>query len=163
MKAILILMCTILAGTGFLSAQTTTKMIASDATIRYNDSVILAEMILPLADKSETPDWDTFAADVKAKFGEGYVDRNVTKGKIYYYYSRDWNAFSKALVRYTEKYEDKNDAKLMNKNAKMVAQHSQDPEDCKVALAWLKRGMEKEPDNTDYKQTYNALMEKTKS
>jgi len=141
----------------------TTLVSAQSNEVRRNDSLILAGMIMPLVSNSATtPDWDALARDVKAKYGDSYVDRAVTKARIYYYYGKDWPVFSKALVHFTEVYEDKDNLKLMNKNAKMVLQYSQDPNDWKAAVTWMKRAMDKEPGNAAYKETYDALTTKVK-
>jgi len=39
-------------------------------------------------------------------------------------------------------------------------EHSADKEELAKALAWSKKLVEKEPDNADYKKTYEALKEK---
>lgn len=155
MKRKLSLMVVILASVSLLKAQSPDAM-----TVRQNDSLILANMIMPVVNSGATPDWDVLAGDVKAKYGDSYVDRTVTKAKIYYYYGKDWSVFSKALVHYTEAFEDKDNFKLMNKNAKMVLQYSKDPEEWKAAAVWVKRAVDKEPGNAGYKETYDALTTK---
>jgi hypothetical protein len=131
---------------------------------QHNDSIVLADMIMPfLSNGATTPDWVALGAAVKAKFGEGYVDRSVTKAKIYYYYGKDWPLFSSALVHYTEVYENKDDLPLMNKNAKMVLQNSQRVEEWKAAAGWVKHAMDKEPSDHGYKDTYDALTTKIKA
>ena len=158
MKKILVVTFVIFFSATLLRAQS-----PDAATVRYNDSLILANIIKPLVSSAAAPDWDALATDVKAKYGESYIDRTVTKTKIYYYYGKDWPVFSKALVHYTVAYEDKEDLRLMNKNAKMVLQYSQDPEEWKAAVAWVKHAVDKEPDNAAYKETYDALTMKIKS
>ena len=133
---------------------------------KHNDSVILADIILPMISKSsgtqDVPDWQALGADIRTRYGDSYVDRTVTKARIYYYFGKDWPLFSKALVHFTEAYEDKDNLQLMNKNAKMVLKYSQNPDEWKTATSWIKHAMEKDPDNGDYKDTYNALAAKIK-
>lgn len=158
MKKRLSILLVILTSVTFLSAQS-----PDAATVKHNDSLVLAGMITPRVNNgATTPDWNALAADVKAKYGESYVDRTVTKAKIYYYFGKDWPVFSKALVHYMETYEDKDNLRLMNKNAKMVLQYSQDPEEWKAADAWVKRAVDKEPGNAVYKETFDGLMTKIK-
>ncbi len=157
MKKKLSILLVILTSATLLSAQS-----PDAAVVRYNDSLILAGMIIPLVNSGTTPDWDALAANVKAKYGDSYVDRTVTKTKIYYYYGKDWPVFSKALVHYTETYEDKGNLRLMNKNAKMVLQYSQDPDEWKAAVGWIRHAVDKDPDNAAYKETYDALTTKIK-
>jgi len=154
---------TLLTSTPSLNAQS-----ASHGTIdtlqRHNDSVIQADIIMPLVSRAaETPDWQVLGQNISTKYGDSYVDRTVTKAKIYYYYGKDWPLFSKALVHFTEAYEDKENLKLMNENAKMVLQFSQDPDELKAALAWVKHAVDKEPGNASYKETYDALSMKIRT
>ena len=143
----------------FLQAQSKEEL-----TIKKNDSIILADIITPLLSDSENanqePDWAALESKVKNQYGKSYTDRTVTKAKIYYFYGKDWASFSKALVHYTEAFEDKNDLKLMNKNAKMVLQYSQSPEEWKTAQSWAKRASDGEPNNDGYKETLDALKAK---
>jgi hypothetical protein len=130
MTKLLTMVFAMLLSGNFLHAQSTTsKNSAGDPLQRHNDSIILADVILPLVGRAtnahEIPDWQVLGQDISTKYGDNYVDRNVTKAKIYYYYGKDWRLFSQSLVHYTEAYEDKEDFKLMNKNAKMVLQYSQ--------------------------------------
>ena len=128
-----------------------------------NDSIILADIIMPLVNKAAvSPDWGALGAEIKTKYGESYVDRSVTKAQIYYYYGKDWPLFCKALVHYTEAYESKDDLSRMNKNAKMVLQNSENPEELKTAAGWVKYAMKKEPGDHGYKDTYDALTTKIK-
>ena len=159
MKKKLSLMIVILASVSLLQAQSP----EAARTVKHNDSLILANMIMPLVNSGATPDWDALAGDVKAKYGDSYIDRTVTKAKIYYYFGKDWPVFSKSLVHYTEAYEDRGNLRLMNKNAKMVLQYSQDPEEWKAAVAWVKHAVDKEPGNADYKETYDGLTMKIKT
>lgn len=161
MKRIFQILLVLLMSVQLIHAQSTKTLSARDIEQQRNDSLILADMIMPLA-ANDAPDRAVFADDVKTKFGENYVDRSVTKAKIYYYFEKDPVVFSNALVRYTEKYEDKDNCKLQNKNAKMVLKYSQDPKEWKAAQAWAKRAMGKEPGNAGYKETYDALTAKLK-
>ncbi len=160
MKKIFKFLLVLLMPVQLLYAQSTKKLSKAIEQQR-NDSLILADMIMPLT-ASDAPDWVVFADDVKMKFGDSYVDRSVTRAKIYYYYEKDPAVFSRALVHFTEKYEDKDNYKLLNKNAKMVLKYSRDPKEWKAAQAWAKRAMDKEPGNAGYKETYDALTAKLK-
>lgn len=157
----------LLAGASLVHAQSIFGKYAADSTGRRNDSVILENIIKPLVIQAnasqEMPDWQVLGQDISVKYGDSYVDRNVTKAKIYYYFGKDWPLFSRALVHYTEAYENKEDLKLMNKNAKMVLQYSQDQDELKTALVWVKHAVDKEPGNTTYKSTYDGLVVKIKA
>jgi hypothetical protein len=132
-------------------------------TRQHNDSIILADIIMPLVNNAAVaPDWRALGADIKSKYGDSYVDRSVTKAEIYYYYGKDWPLFCKALVHYTEVYENKDDLPLMNKNAKMVLQYSQSTDEWRSAAGWVKHAMDKQPDDHGYKDTYDALTTKIK-
>ena len=154
------LLCVSMVISQVLAAQTV-KQGTDKESQRYNDSVILADVVKPLMSKTDdAPNWEAFGDEINAKYGKFYVDRAVTKAKIFYYYGKDWPTFSKSLVHYTEAFENKDDLKLMNKNAKMVLKYSQDPEDWKAAMGWMKHVVDKEPGNAEYKETYDGLMAK---
>jgi hypothetical protein len=126
------------------------------------DKMIINSIINP-AEKAaggQEPNWTTIQQQVKASYSDVQTDRAITKAQIYYYWSKDWAKFSTALVHYTVAYEDKEDLKLMNKNAKMVMDHSANPADWKAALGWVQHAADKEPGNVDYKATADALQAK---
>jgi hypothetical protein len=123
------------------------------------DKVIINGIIKPAeqAANGQEPNWTAISQLVRASYTDVQTDRAITKSKIYYYYGKDWAQFSTAIVHYTDAYENKDDGELMNKNAKMILDHSQDPKECKAALAWIQRALDKAPDNSSYKATRDAL------
>lgn len=125
-----------------------------------NDSTILEQVIYPAIQQPQEPDWQVLRTTIVTRYNDSYADRNVTKAKIFYFYGKDWAQFSTALVKYTQNYEYKDDLVLMNKNAKMVLNHSQNPADWKAAQGWAKYACEKETGNAAYKATYDALTAK---
>lgn len=131
------------------------------------DSIILQQMILPVVkdglSQNQEPDWTVLRTTIVSRYDTSYGDRNIIKAKIYYFYSLDWAKFSAALVQYTNAYEYKGNLKLMNKNAKMILEHSQDPAEWKAAQAWVKNAVEKDPTEEKYKSTYDALTAKINS
>lgn len=137
------------------------------ATIKEKDSTIMANLIMPalqaaISDHSE-PDWDALSQNIRAIYDDYYVQRMVLKGKIYFYFQNSaWAEFAKAIVQFTEKYEDKNDLKLMNKNANFILKYSTDKKELQTAAKWSKYTMDKEPSNQTYQATYKALQEKLK-
>jgi len=106
------------------------------------------------------PDWKVLRTTIVTQYGDAYADRTITKAKIFYYYSKDWPQFSSALVQYTNNYEYRDSLPLMNMNAKMVLDHSNNPGDLKAAQAWIKYASDKNPSNEEYKATYDALSAK---
>jgi hypothetical protein len=123
------------------------------------DKVNMKTIINPAEESagSGAPNWAVISQQVRASYTEIQTDRAVTKAKIYYYYAKDWAQFSTAIVHYTDAYEDKDDGALMNKNAKMILDHSPDPKEWKAALAWIQHVLDKAPDNQAYKATRDAL------
>jgi len=123
------------------------------------DNVIMKTIVNPAEDRagSDGPNWVAISQQARASYTDVQTDRAITKAKIYYYYGKDWAQFSTAIVHYTDAYEDKNDGALMNKNAKMILDHSQDPKEWKAALGWIQHALEKSPDNSTYKATRDAL------
>jgi hypothetical protein len=123
------------------------------------DKVIISGIVKPAEQSAgaEGPNWTAIQQQVKASYTEVQTDRAITKAKIFYYYGKDWAQFSAAIVRYTDAYEDKDDGVLMNKNAKMILDHSQDPKEWKAALGWIQHALDKAPDNSTYKATRDAL------
>ena len=125
------------------------------------DSVIKAQMIDPFekyaADQQQIPEWQKLSTQISSKYGRVIANRLVDREQIFYNYGRNWPAFTAALVRYTEKYEDHNNLSLLNKNAAMIAQFSTDKKELETALSWSKHTLDKEPGNADYQKTYDAL------
>ena len=126
------------------------------------DKVIINTIIKPAeqATSGQDPNWTAIQQQVKASYSDIQTDRALTKAQIYYYYGKDWPKFCTAIVHYTEAYESKDDLPLMNKNAKMILQNSQDPKEWKAALTWVQHAADKEPTNADYRTTADALTAK---
>ena len=147
---------------GFASLQ---AQFVNTPEVKKKDSIIMTDIVNPSVNKSrqqnETPDWAFLTTTVTGKYDATYADRTITKARIYYYYGQDWALFSTAIVHYTEAYEDKENLKLMNKNAKMILQYSTNPAELKAATAWVKHAVDKEPSNTAYQETYSALAAKS--
>jgi hypothetical protein len=146
------------------SAQENTAKTDETADIKQKDKAIADAMITPAVDAAKSadkvPDWKAIAASVTQKYDAVTADRTVTRAKLFYYYSKDWKAFASAIVNYTEKFEDKSNLATINTNANFVLEHSTDKEELAKAFSWSKKLVEKEPDNADYKKTYEALKEK---
>ena len=129
-----------------------------------NDSIILQTIVLPsIQGATQELNWKVLRTMIVTRYDDSYGDRNVTKAKIYYFYNNDWAQFSTAIVQYTQNYEYKDSLSLMNKNAKMILQHSDNPADLKAALSWAKYASDKNPSNEEYKATYDALSAKLNS
>ena len=148
-----------------VSAQSKQKS-ADEMKYLRNDSIILADMINPqerdAQSNGQEPDWEGMRANILLKYDGVAADRAVTKARIYYYYSKDWALFATAIVHFTEAYEDKEDLNLMNKNAKFILRYSQNPKEWKMAQAWVKHAVDKDPSNAGYKETWDALEAKIK-
>lgn len=131
-------------------------------TLDSVDKLIIAQFITPAEEKSpdQEPAWGALRIRILASYSDTQADRAITKGQIYFYYGRDWAKFSTAIVHYTDAYENKDDARLMNKNADFILQHSQNPKEWKAAQGWVKHILDKDPSNTACKTTYDALTSK---
>lgn len=134
------------------------------AALNRVDSTIIAQVIKPAEQEAQMNkteiDWEGLRKKISEKYSSTEADRSVTKAEIYYYYYRDWPKFSTAIVHYTEAYEDKDDSKLMNKNAQFILQHSDNKDEWKTALTWIQHALEKDPSNETYKTTQDALKKK---
>jgi hypothetical protein len=126
------------------------------------DQVIIDKIITPAeqAGGDAEPNWSSIKQQTLAGYSAVQTDRAVTKAQIYFYWTKDWPKFSTAIVHYTEAYEDKDDLDLMNKNAKFILQWSADPKEWATALRWIQHGVDKAPDNADYKATRDGLVAK---
>jgi hypothetical protein len=135
-----------------------------DAQTVQNDKIISKEIIKPTLDnaraQNEEPDWSVLRTMITTRFDTGYANRNVAKAKIFFFYGRDWAQFSATLVQYTQQYEWRDSLSLMNTNAQMVLDHSQNPAEWKAAQAWAKYASDKNPSNDEYRATYDALTAK---
>jgi|ERR1700722_3096102 len=156
MKSI-IFSCALLLVITFSNAQT--KLTKENI---QKDSVIKTDIIDPAVSGAggEAPDWKALTGEITKKYDDVYADRTVTKAIIYFTYGKDWPAFTAAIVKYTVKYEDPENLKLMNKNAKFILQYSTDKKELETASGWSKHTVDKERTNEDYKKTYDALQEK---
>jgi hypothetical protein len=135
-----------------------------DSQTVANDKIIMHEILSPALKtaraQNQEPDWNILRTTITTRFDASYADRNITKSKIFFFYNRDWAQFSTALVNYTQRYEWKDSLSLMNMNAKMVLDHSQNPADWKAAQSWAKYASDKNPSNDAYRATYDALTAK---
>jgi hypothetical protein len=135
-----------------------------DSQTVANDNVIMHEILGPALnsarEQNQEPDWKVLRTTITTRFDPTYADRNITKAKIFFFYNRDWAQFSTALVQYTQQYEWKDSLSLMNMNARMVLDHSQNPADWKAAQSWAKYASDKNPSNDTYRATYDALTAK---
>lgn len=124
------------------------------------DSSVMKDIFEPMLNEGSDPDWNQLKSTLIAKYNAAFAERFTWKAKIYYDYSRDWTGFTAALVHYTDTYEDHNDLKLLNKNAGMVLKYSTDKKELETALNWSNLTLDKDPANTEYKKTYDALTAK---
>lgn len=140
-------------------AKAQTKLTKADF---QKDSIIKADIIDPAIHEAqgEAPDWSGLTAEITQKYDAIYADRNIMRNQIFFYFGKDWFAFNGALVKYTEKYEPKDNLNLLNKNARMVLKYSNDKKELTVALGWSKHTVDIEPANADYKKTFEALTAK---
>jgi len=135
-----------------------------DSQTVANDKVIMHEILAPALktahEQNQEPDWKILRTTITSRFDPTYADRNITKAKIYYFYGRDWPQFSTALVNYTQEYEWRDSLSLLDKNARMILDHSRNPAEWKAAQSWAKYASGKNPSNAIYRATYDALTAK---
>ena len=167
MKNLTLTMLLIAATGTYVSAQSIYEAkSAEEKQMDHKDSMVIAEMITPAVNDAgqtgQAPDWEGLRASVTVKYDDKIADRTVTKARIYFYYGKDWSMFCTAIVHYTEKYENKENLKLMDKNAKFIMKYSQDPAEWKAAEGWIRHAVEKDPSNAAYKETYEGLTAKIK-
>jgi hypothetical protein len=129
---------------------------------RQKDSVVKASMIDPAVQEArgEAPDWTALAAAITQKHDAVTADRTITRAIIYFTYGKDWPAFTGAIVKYTEKYEDHDNLRLLNFNANIILKYSQNKKELETALGWSRQTAEKDTANADYKKTLDALSAK---
>jgi hypothetical protein len=150
-----------------LTISTSFRAVAQDSAAKKRaldstDKVIIATIIRPAeqAAGSLEPNWASIESQVRASYSDIQTDRAITKARIYYYFNRDWAKFSSAIVLYTDAYEDKRDAGLMNKNAGFILRYSQNPKEWRAALGWVQRALEAEPGNAACQAMRDALQAK---
>ena len=144
-------------------AQTTNRSLTeNDPAVRARDSVIKEQLIVPAWESSgdAAPDWAALQKQIAAKYDEVTADRVVTKGKIYFYYNKDWPLFCAGIIHYTNSYELASDFKLLNLNAGMIANYSDNKQELTEALRWAKLAAAADPANQDYAKTCQALESK---
>jgi hypothetical protein len=125
------------------------------------DKIIVREILNPALqsarEQDHEPDWKALHTTITARYDANYADRNIVKAKIYFFYGRDWAQFSSAIVQYTQQYEWRDSLSLLDKNAKMILDHSDNSADLKAAQSWAKYAADKSPGNGAYHATYIAL------
>jgi hypothetical protein len=131
------------------------------AELAEKDGLIKQQIIDPAIIDDKAPDWSVLNKIIAAKYDQVTADRAIARSQILFYYSRDWPAFVTAIVEFTDKFEDKDNAKVLNTNAHYVLEHSTDKVQLGRALVWSKIATEKDPSNAGYLQTYISLQEKT--
>ena len=144
-------------------AQTTNNAITEhDAAVKAKDADIKTNIIDPAVASAngQAPDWENLKQAITQKYDATTADRTITKGKIYFYYYKDWPVFCENIVHYTDAYELANDFPLLNKNAKMILKNSTDQAQLKEAQKWAKLASDSDANNADYKATFQALTDK---
>jgi len=153
----------LLSAATITKAQTTNNAITEhDPAVKAKDAQIKTDIIDPAeqAAPGQAPDWMALTKTITEKYDAVTADRTVTKAKIYFYFGKDWPTFCAAIVHFTQNWELADDYKLLNKNADMILQHSENPGELKEALRWAKAAADSDPANEKYKGTYEALRQK---
>ena len=144
-------------------AQTTNDAITEhDAAVKTKDANIKTNIIDPAVKDAggQAPDWTALTETITKKYDATTADRTITKGKIFFYYYKDWPTFCANIVHYTNSYELANDYKLLNGNAGMILKNSSDPTQLKEAQKWAKLAMDGDKSNAAYPTTYQAITDK---
>lgn len=145
------------------AAQTANRSLTeNDAAVRAKDSLIKEQVIVPAWEASgdDAPDWPVLQQSIAKKYDAVTADRVVTKGRIYFYYNKDWALFCAGIVYYTDHYELAEDYKLLNLNAGMILNYSKDKAQLRAALHWADLAVAGDPANADYKKTVQSLKAK---
>lgn len=135
--------------------------------LKRKDSLIAADIINPAVRQAisdgEEPDWNGLFQQVSKLYDDVYADRTITRAEIYYYYQRNWPAFAAAITNYTEKFEDKTNAAIMNTNANFILKYSENKSEIEKAIEWIKLAVAADDKNQVYKDTFRALEKKRES
>lgn len=144
-------------------AQTTNNAITEhDAAVKAKDDEVKTAIIDPAeqAANGDAADWDALQKTITGKYDAVTADRTVTKAKIYYYYNNDWPTFCDAIIHYTDNWELANDYKLLDGNAAMILQYSNDAGQLKEAQKWAKLAANGDANNADYQKTLKDISDK---
>jgi thioredoxin-related protein len=94
------------------------------------------------------PNWTIIKKTIDSKYGRGYAENNVLKGKVAYYRARkEWGNYVKCFVRVMEIEKIKNwpngpgVSDIINNNAFEVFKYSKDKKELEEALAWVEHAM----------------------
>ncbi len=127
------------------------------------DKVLILTDIMPVLKKlkpGNAPDWNALKANLSQKYDPLSGPRAVAKAKVIFYYGKDGEAYCKALIYYTNIYDDHSDMGLLNKNACDILKYSTDTVDLKSALYWSKKTVKSDSINVVYQGTLKRLMER---
>lgn len=144
------------------SAQTKFKPLTSEEIVK--DSTIKVNIIDPEISKAknaeESIDWPVIEQIITEKYDATYADRTIAKAKIYDSYGKDWIVFAENIVKYTERYENPDNLKLMNKNAGFILKFSKNKQELDSAKRWVEYALVKDPSNEEYKKTVDLIKTK---
>lgn len=125
---------------------------------REKDSVINTQILHPMLDNAvDAPNWDKLKTDITSRYDSSFAERALIRGKIFYYFGKDWKKFNENLTEYTEKFESLDNAKIMNANAAMILKYSDNKSELEKALKWSESAVKKHPDNEKYNATRETL------
>ena len=162
MKKLLIILLLVGPITRAKAQTTDTANTEHNSAVKAKDADVKRNVIDPAVKSAGrvAPDWMAITKAITQKYDGVTADRTVTKAKIFFYYFKDWPAFWESIVHYTNNYELADDYPLLSKNAEMVLKNTNASADLKDAQKWSKLALNSDPNNTAYKNTYDALTPK---
>jgi hypothetical protein len=104
--------------------------------------------------------WPACRDSITKKYNATIADRVITRAQLYRDYGKDWPAFCSALIHYTDTYEDRKDLNLLDKNARMILENSNDKDCLQAVLRWSRQTLVAEPANAAYRSTYTLIQQK---
>ena len=107
------------------------------------------------------PEWENIRAEITKKYNSTYADRTITGAKVRWYgWKQDWQEFTKNKVALVEKYGTYMSNEELNANSWDVFLHSKDKKEISIAITWVKRVLETQPEWSNAWDTYANLVYK---
>jgi thiol-disulfide isomerase/thioredoxin len=133
-------------------------------------SIIYQEMVLPIvtgtmANFEKEPDWTTYMANIRAKYGNYYAGCVITAAKCSWALkSNKMPEYTKYLVQFQEKYGSKSNHDMMaslvlNNYAWIIYLNSTNKEELNKALSWSSRAIMMHP-SPNWMDTYAHILYK---
>ena len=132
----------------------------------FIDHIILSEEIGPAITsaiqlKVTELKWRKIERSIKKKYNGAYAKRVILSGKISWFgWKENWKEYSKCKVQFVEEYGKSLEDFDLNNSAWDIFEHSFNRKELNIAVTWIKKVLDRNPDWSIALDTYANLMYK---